>query len=236
MAVGDEAVGEDQFTGVHGVPAELPQFGPAGVAGGAGRHVEGGEAFPPVLVTAGGGQQGDALADVGAGVGDEHLGAVDHPTAVRPAGGGGDAGRVGPGARLGQAERAEGLAPGQRGQPALLLLLGAVGQQRKGGDGGVRVPGGGHRLVGGAEFLHDGDVGDHVGTRARVLLGDEHAHQAEFAELGEDRGGELLVLRPLGRVRGDLLGRELADHVLQVPGLLRQIEIHVTVPSGSAEP
>lgn len=232
MVVGDPAVVEDQLPGVHGVPAELLQLRPAAVTGRAGRDIEGGEPFPPVLALARGGQQGDALADVGAGVGDEHLGAVDHPTTVPALGGGGDAGGVRAGAGLGETEGSDGLAPGQWGQPALLLLLRAVGQQRQGGDGRVRVPGGGDRLVGGAQFLHHGHVGHGVGARAAVLLGHQHAHQAEFTELGEDMRRELLVLRPLGRVRADLLGRELADHVLQVPRLLRQVEIHVTVPSG----
>ena len=69
------------------------------------------------------GQQRHAEGHVGAGVGDEGLAAVDQPAAVLRLGPGADAAGVGTGVGLGEPERAEHAALGQRPQPALALLV-----------------------------------------------------------------------------------------------------------------
>ena len=58
-------------------------------------------------------------------VGDEGLGAVDHPLVAVALGGGADPGDVGAGARLGDPEGADQLALDGGDQVTLLLLLGA---------------------------------------------------------------------------------------------------------------
>ena len=77
---------------------------------------------------------------------------------------------------------------GQRSQPALALRVVAEEVQRQRADGHVRLPRGGHRLVGEAELLHRGDEADGRHADAAPLLGDQHAEQAERAHLAEQVG------------------------------------------------
>src|SRR3979409_1390948 len=70
-------------------------------------------------------------------VGDEGLGAVEHVAVAAALRGGAHALQVGAGAGLGHRDRAHELAGGEPGQPALLLLLGAVMQDVGRHDAGM---------------------------------------------------------------------------------------------------
>src|SRR5439155_21697378 len=63
-----------------------------------------------------------------------------------------------------------------------------------------------------------------------VLGRPDHAHQAQLAQLGEDLAGELLLLVPLARVRGQLRLRELADGLLQELLFLAEAEVQRKEP------
>jgi hypothetical protein len=75
--------------------------------------------------------------------------------------------------------------------------------------------------------LLDGDrVGERVGPRAAVLLGERDAHQPQLAELGHDLVGEpLLPVELLGH-RGDLLLGEVADGAADEVVVGGEVEVH----------
>ena len=119
------------------------------------------------LVVAGAGGDHDHAGDVGAGVGDELLGAVDHPLAVLEPRARADVAGVRARLRLGQPERAE-LAPrGQLRQPVALLLLGAEQVDRLRAERGVRAHRDRHRGVDARELLDRDRVGERVARRRR---------------------------------------------------------------------
>ena len=122
---GHRAVGERQLTGVGRLPAELVQRRGDLVAG---RPVLDDEVRDLVLARAGGDRH--APGQLGAGVRDEHLRAVDDPRAVAQLGGRPRRARVRAGVRLGQPEGGEPPAGGEVGQPAVLLLVGAEQEDR----------------------------------------------------------------------------------------------------------
>ena len=168
-------------------------------AGGVGRHQE---ARDPVASVAGAGHH---LVEVGeAAVRRPGLGALDHPLVAVAPGGGPHRGRVGAGVRLGEAVRAEQLAAEHVRQPALPLLLGAVGGQA---EAGQRVHGDADADRGPdrADLLEHLEV-DLVGhPAAAVLLGVGQPQQPGPAELEEDVAREGPVGlggdRPLGAAR-----------------------------------
>ena len=133
-----------------------------------------------------------------------------------------DAARVGAGVGLGQTERAEDASLGQRSQPALALRVVAEEVQRQRADGHVRLPRGGHRLVGQADLLHRGDEADGRHADAAPLLGDQHAEQAQRAHLAEQVGRAPRLLprqrgarrrSPSARTRGRGSTRSRSDSV-----------------------
>ena len=148
----------------------------------------------------GAGEQRHAERHVGAGVGDERLAAVDQPAAVAPHRSRADAARVGAGVGLGQAERAERAALGERPQPTLALRVVAEEVERQRTDRHVRLPRRRHRLVGEADLLHRGDEPDRRHADAAPLLGDQHPEQAQRAHLAEQVGrAPRLLPRRAGR-------------------------------------
>ena len=181
---------------------------------------------------------GEGLVGVGAGQEHEHVGpgaegapglhAVDEPAAL--GGGGGDlhAGHVGAVVGLGDGHGGHDLGRGELGQPLLLLLLGAAGEQGPGEDLGP-----GDERAAGAERglgqLLGGD--DHADVLALAALGvavvlDRH-REAEAAELGEAADELLgdvgvLAVDVLGD-RGDLVLGEAAE------GVLHHLEVAVEV-------
>ena len=162
VLLGHAAVLERQRPGVGRVPAHLAVRRPLLVARRAVLDDQVGD-----LVVAGAGGDRDVAGDVRAGVGDELLGAVDHPLAVLERGA--RAGVAGVRARLGlrQPERAE-LAPrAQVGQQPLLLLLGAEQVDGLRPQRGVRAHRDRHAGVHAGELLDGDRVGERVAARRR---------------------------------------------------------------------
>jgi hypothetical protein len=150
-----------------------------------------------------------------AAVGDEHLLAVQHPVVAVADGPGAEAGDVGPGARLGDGERADlGLGGGaeQLGGPAGHLVRGAAGHQGDQGQPAAEDAQGDARAAP-AELLDQQGLED-----AGLVLADHpvevHAVEADVGRLGKDRPGEVLGLVVVGRDRPDLLLGELAGPLL----------------------
>ncbi|MEZ5143481.1 MAG: hypothetical protein R2726_13320 [Acidimicrobiales bacterium] len=134
--------------------------------------------------------------------------------------------RVGAGVGLGEAERAEGPALGQRSQPPVALVVGAEEQERQRPDRHVGLPGGRHRLVGRADLLHGRHEADGGHADAAPLLGDQHPEQAQLAHLAQQVGR---TARRLPRRRGagrDLPAGEVPAELDQVLLGFGQREIH----------
>ena len=218
------AVGEGQRPRVRRVPAHLAVRLALLVARRPVRHDQVGD-----LVVAGARRDADDAGDVGARVGDELLGAVDHPVAVVAARAGADVAGVRARLGLGQPEGAE-LAPrGQVRHPLLLLLLGAEQVDRLRPERGVRA----HRDRDGGvharELLDRDRVGERVAAGAAVLLRERDPHQPEPAELLDDLVREaLLVIERLGDRRDLALG-EVADGAADQLVVGREVEVHAAI-------
>ena len=153
--------------------------------------------------------------DLGSGVGDELLRAVDRPLAAVELGPGLGVAGVGARLRLGEPERAE-LAPrAEVGHQVALLLLGAEQVDRLGAERGVGAERDRHRRVDPAELLDGDRVGERVAAGAAVLLRERDPHQVELAELGDDLVREPLLAVELLGDRLDLGEGELADGFAQ---------------------
>ena len=114
----------------------------------------------------------------------------------------------------------------QVGQPGLLLLVGAVGQDRVDAEPDRRLEGDAHRLVDPADLLdRDAQAGEvAVLARAAVLLGRGEPEQPELAHLLHDVDREVVVAVPLRGVRRDLGLGELADALPELLVLAGQLE------------
>ena len=124
----------------------------------------------------------------------------------------------------------------ERRDPALA----AVGEQRQRARARVHGDRDADAGVGARQLLEHEHVGEEVGAGAAVLLRDADAHQAEVAEVGEQRARERVLAVPLGGVRRDPLGgearREVADLAL-LGGQLVQAHRRrsgITLPAGAA--
>ena len=123
------------------------------------------------------------------------------------------------------------------GQPGLLLLVGAVGQDRVDAEADRGLERDAHRLVDATDLL-DGQaqrreaavLAGHPG--AAELLGSGEAHQAERAHLLDHVGREVVVAVPLRGVRRDLGLGEVADAAAELLVLGGQLEGHAPHPSG----
>ena len=115
--------------------------------------------------------------------------------------------------RLGQAERCEPLARGELGQPLALLRLGAEEEDRHRPERGVRSDGDRDRRVDARQLLDRERVGERVGARAAVLLGDRDPHQPELGQLGDELVGEARLAVEFLRDGGDALACERANGV-----------------------
>jgi hypothetical protein len=152
--------------------------------------------------------------EVGAdAVGDEGLRAVDDVAAVDPFREGGDAGDVGAGARLGDAERTDLLAGDPRDQPALLLLFGAEVEDRRQCNRGVGVEAGcdAARSAGSRQLLDPDRVVQVGAALPAVLLGELQPEEAQLRAACVQLARELTGRLPLVDVGSDLLGDEAAD-------------------------
>ncbi len=174
VVLGHPAAAEGQAVGVGGVPAELAVGLLDDEAVGAGRDRDGTDlrrAVPPGPRA--GGHRDDA-GDLGPGVGDVALGAVDDPLAVGQLRLGPRGPGVGAGLGLGEAERGQRTTLHQVGQPPLALGVGAVGEDRVDAQADARAqrdPGG---LVDVAELLdRDAQAGEVTAGPAVGLGHDE---------------------------------------------------------------
>ena len=185
------------------------------------------------LAVAGAGGDRDVAGDVGAGVGDELLGAVDRPTrrcrgsarvrtlpASEPA-----SGSVSPNAP-------ELAARAQVGHQPLLLLLGAEQVDGLGAERGVRAHRDRDAGVHARELLDGQRVGQRVAARAAVLLGERDPHQAEVAELGDDLVREALLAVELLGDRRDLALGEVAHGAPDQLVVVGEVEVHPAIVAG----
>ncbi len=182
----------------------------------------------PSCVAAGDGERGHQRGDRGAGVGDERLGAVDHPLrlpcALLQAGGGAHAAwDVGAAAGLGQAEGRQPLPRAQVGQPPAALVLGPepVDGHRAEGDPGLQRDG--HRGVHPGQFLEGQAEREVVAAHAAVLFGERQPEQAELAHPRHDVVGELAAFVVAADDRRDDLAGEKRHGVPQVLLLRREL-------------
>ena len=178
------------------------------------------------LAVAGEGGDRHAGGDVGAGVRDEDLRAVDHPLAVAQLGARLRRACVGARSWLGEAEGCE-LPPGREiGQPRLLLLLGAEEEDRHRAERRVRGDGDAHGGVDSRELLDRDRVRDRVSARAAPFLRDGEAHEPEPGELLDELVGKaVLAVELLGDGRHALL-RELAHGAPDELVLVGELEVH----------
>ena len=230
--------------GVGGMPAELVVGRLDGEARRTARHQDRRDLRLAVRRRAGARRHGHDGGDVGAGVGDEGLGTVDDPLIAVEAGLGAGGAGVGAGLGLGQAEGRERATGHQVGQPALLLLLGAVGEDRvdpepdtgrqRDADGLVdpaqlldghaqrrERPGGIVTLAGGRAF-----------QAAAVLLGHHQAEQPQVAHPRHQLDREAVLAVPLRGVRRHVVLGELAHHRAEVLVVLAELERHGASASG----
>ena len=139
-------------------------------------------------------------------VGHPGLGAVEDVLLAVAPGAAGDVAGVAAGVGLREGQRPAALARRQRGEPALLLLLGPVRHDQRGRHG-VRVDDAGQAHPAVRQLLDDPDVGQQVEAQASVRLRDGDAEQPEVAHLRHDLGG---VTVGVLQFRGD--GDDLTPH------------------------
>ncbi len=197
---------EGEQRGVGGVHAELLELLLADHSRGVHRHEEQGE---PVVagLRVGLGDEHDHIGAVA--VRDVGLGAVDDVVIAVSDGAGLDAGDIGAGVRLGDAQAEDLLALDRRDDPLLLLLLGAEGEDRR--HRHVGVDGDPHRKaarVGVADLLGEHQRRVVVASLPAVGLRLVQAEEAELAHAREDGVGEGRLL-PLLRVGGSSLMAKL---------------------------
>ena len=212
---------EAQRMGIRGVPADLVVGGFRGESRRRHRDQDRGDLFLTIAL-AGHGRDGDQLGDVGAGVGDELLGAVDHPLAVVELRGG--LGRAGVGAapRFGETERAQSTTTGQLRQPFPLLLVGAEPVDGHGAQRHARLQRDRHTLVDLAQLLQCQAQGEVVTAHAAPLLGERQTEQTHIGHAGDDFVGERVFgVVPCGHRRDDALG-EVADRLGQLLVFVRE--------------
>src|SRR5919106_2289895 len=213
VLLGHEHVAEGQFRSVGRPPAQLLELPRDLVA----LHLalEDEERQPVMSALLGRLHGGDD--EVGAhAVRDVGLRPVDHVAAVNAPGEGAVAGHVGPGARLGDAERGDPLAADRGRQEARLLLVGAEPFDRRRGDAHVGADPGRHTARPAArQLLAQHGVVEMVAAAAAVLARVLEPEEAELAHPREHLVGEPALPLPLAGVRPELLGDEPPDLAAQ---------------------
>ncbi len=128
--------------------------------------------------------------------------------------------------RLGQPEAGQRAAGDEVGQPLLLLLVGAVGQDRVDAEADTGLQRDADRLVDPAELLDRDAQRGEVRPRAAVLLRRGQPEQAEFAHGVHDVDREMVLAVPLRHVRRDLALGEVAHDLAERLVVLGQLERH----------
>ena len=147
----------------------------------------------------------DAIGDEGLASGEEIVIALPHRARRQR-------GHVGPGAGLGDAERADGLALDDAGEVLLLLRLGAVA--REPGRGHVRVHEHAERHAARPaprHLLAEHDARQEVAAASTVLDRELEAEQSQLAEPPPERPGDTPRFLPCVDMRSDFLVHEGAD-------------------------
>ena len=174
-------IGEGQRMGVRGVPADLVVGGLDDEPRRPGWDDDGREFLfdRPILTLglAGHRRHGHQFRDLGSGVGDELLGPVDHPLAIRQHRGGLRACGIRTGIRLGQAEAREGFARGEHRQPLLPVGFGAAAVDRHDAETDPGRLRGGDALIDTPQLLDREAQREVVLALAAVLLGEREPEQ-----------------------------------------------------------
>ena len=224
VALGYEHVSERQLARVGGVPANLVQRRALRVAR---RAVVNDDRRDLVLACTHGDRH--ALGDVGTGVRDEHLGAVDAPLAVLELGMRARIARIGAGLGLGQSEGRKALAGDELGQPLLFLRIRAVQVDRHRAERRVRGNGDTDRGIDARQLFDSDCVEQRVATRATDRLWERNPHQTKRRHLLHDLVREAMVAIDFLRDRPDLGLGKVAHHGAKILTLNRQIKIHQTL-------
>jgi hypothetical protein len=103
--------------------------------------------------------------------------------------------------RLAQRERADLLAARHRPEEALLLLLRAEVKDHLRRERVVHAHQHGGGRVGDGDLLEREEIRQRVESKPVILLGNEHAEEAQRAELADDGAIEVGIAVPLRRVR-----------------------------------
>ena len=207
---GNAAVGEGQRPGVGRVPAHLP----IRLAGLVARCAALDDQVRDLVIAGDRGDR-DVARDLGAGVGDELLRAVDDPLVAGEAGAGLGVAGVRAGLGLGEPEGAE-LAPrAEIGQEPLLLVVGAEQVNRLGAERGVGAERDRDRRVDPGQLLDRERVGERVTAPAADALRERDPHQVELAHLRDQFVWEGLRTVEFGGDRGHLAPSEIANGVAQ---------------------
>ncbi len=134
--------------------------------------------------------------------------------------------RIAPGARFGQAVRADDRPAGHRDQEALLLVVRAGQMERPAAEARMGRHDEAERTPHPADLLDGDGVGEGVETGAALLLGDRDAEPAELADAADDLDREASLALVLVDDGCDLGEHEVTDRVAQEGVLGRQVEVH----------
>ena len=160
-------------------------------------------------------------------VGDESLGAVEHPSALRSRRRHPRTTRIRPRRGLGQPPCAEVLAGGQLRHILLLLRLVSRHINVIRTKGRMRRDNDPDRTVNARKFRDRRDVLHVTHTRAAVFRWENYPHQAELAQFLDRSQGEFAGFIPLHDVRRNLAFGKLANALFKVQLLFVQLEVQV---------
>ena len=211
----DAHVLEEQLGGVGGVLADLVEVAPAGEAVAVGLDQDQRDALG-ALRRVGLGHDHDHVGVLA--VGDVGLLAADDVVVAVLLGRRLDALEVGAGARLGHRDGADRLAGDEPGQPLLLLLFRAVGDQVVGHDVGLEREAGRGAEVG--ELFGDDGVVAVIEAHPAVFFGDGGTEHPGLAGGEPDRAVDDAALFEFVQARGEVAVEDLAHRIPEQPVLL----------------
>jgi hypothetical protein len=159
-------------------------------------------------------------------VGDELLGAVDHPAIAVADRRRAHRARITAGRSLGESPGSKRFATSKRREISSLLFVGAEHRDMRGAQPVVRRHGERDRWIDPRELLDTDAVVDRGHRRSAELLRKLNSHQAEFGKLREQGAREFLRLVPFANVRPQLGLRELAYAAPQQFLIGTEFEIH----------
>ena len=225
------AVVEGQPVSVGRVPAQLVVGRLDDESLCAGRDQDRTDLGRAVRIVAGTGRDRHNGGDVGATVGDECLGTADNPFVTIEAGLGASGTGVGASLGLCQAKGCQRATGNKIGQPALLLLLGAVGEDWVDAESDTGRQRDADGLVDPAELLDRDAEAREVAVSTPELLRDHEAEQPKVTHLGDQINREMVLAVPCGDVRSHLGLGELPHDSAEVFMILTELEHELMGPS-----